>query len=324
MNRRVTGLLAWCGLALVIAVPSAEVLFSGGDDTIGVAAPQDAASADFAVPQKPTGKVATTAAADMPFQPLAESVASADDVAGPELDTTSGAPEQISEPLIAGKPLPLPPIVPAGARLPETKVAVVEPNAPIVETPTAAQGATEVAQVAVLEDDTPSVENLDAQVPSAAPTEVIAQEDLVETAAPIAPEVVVVALAPVPQPYKERPAYVTATARQSVTPPARVEAETQVRGGRSFVRLRAATRLRGEAIDGDAPFWGDNPRLRTGRRLDSFPSVEILADEDDASDSGFYELWQDENQTAGFRRNGSFEEQLPARRGSSVRLDLLQ
>lgn len=319
MNRRVTGLLAWCGLALVIAVPSAEVLFSGGDDTIGVAAPQDAASADFAVPQKPTGKVATTAAADMPFQPLAESVASADDLAGPELDATSGAPEQISEPLIAGKPLPLPPIVPAGARLPETKVAVVDPSAPIVDAPDAAQGATEVA---VLKNDAPSVENLDAQVPSAAPTEVIAQEELVETAAPTAP--VVVALAPVPQPYKERPAYVTATARQSVTPPARVEAETQVRGGRSFVRLRAATRLRGEAIDGDAPFWGDNPRLRTGRRLDSFPSVEILADEDDASDSGFYELWQDDNQTAGFRRNGSFEEQLPARRGSSVRLDLLQ
>ncbi len=43
-----------------------------------------------------------------------------------------------------------------------------------------------------------------------------------------------------------------------------------------------------------------------------------------ANQSEFFLVWQNQQRTQGFRQTGSFVEQLPARRGSGIRLDLIK
>lgn len=262
MNRGWTGLLAWSVLALVIAVPSTEILMTRNDGA-------DASKVFVGPPVADAAGENDADAAVLPFQPETAPVRVV-------LSTES-------------KALPLPPIVPAGA-----------PNKPVADEVLVPK---ETSVVPALE--TAALDAGEPKAPTTTHPEYVGAESLI------------VPNAPTPMPVLARPRQ-TAVINQPSAPQTQLQRDVSQSIATVRTTVRDAPALRGEVFEPDhSRFWGDDPRYRGRENLQAFES-------DDASDSSFYELWKSENRPAGFQRRGSFEEQLPARRGSAVRLDLLQ
>lgn len=300
MNRRLTGILAWCALGLIVAIPGTDVLMKSGDS----------ASIDVA-------QVAEIDPSDM---------------LGPNLLDTSLTPEQIAAfEEIGAASFFQPPLSAADQSVVETADATDAPMSdtlpPIV--PLGVAKSTEIQSVSVAKTEAVplapvAIAEVEAAIASDADLILDLAEENLEVAAiePMAP-LVEPKQAPVPMPANLRPIRVnTPVIERESAAPLELQFEDDLR---SRVNIIETARQPVVVVDEpvNEPFWGDNPRYNDGRRLDTFTSEEI-ARADDASDSQFYEIWADNNRPAGFQRRGSFSEQLPARRGSSVRLDLLQ
>ncbi len=343
MNRRLTGWFAWGALALVIGVPSVDMVLSTPENSVSMAA-VDARKEPFFGPM-PAKK------------PVVEDVFEAPVANRAPVETPPAGMPDISVPTIAA-PEPETAVADAVTKDTETKdVALAEPKKPaqagaqvtpvvplairvvgdqrmapkpVKITPDAADKAV-TAETETAKTDRPAETTALAAVPVVATdsadtaTQVEAAEPLqlrgsdsetlsVAVADPQAAPVAVTAPKPLPA---------------SMRPPAPVRASRSVATFEDEVRasvdnLRAAGR-RAPAFEDYSdrqPVWGDDPRLRRGQQLETFAPGGFVAD--DSSDSEFYELWREEQRPVGFRRSGSFEEQLPARRGSGIRMDLLQ
>lgn len=320
MNRRFTGLLAWCALGLVVAIPSTDVLLKATGDALSdsdrAAALEAANRVGPQLADRETRPVIVLGAdvatpVSQPFLPIDQ-----------EPDVEIGVAVNVPPPTKA-----LPTIVPLSAKPVEeidvaaTPKGVVELNSDPISaskiTPVApldmGQSEKGVASEVAVE---PNLLEMDGGVPVQENLEVAAIE-------PVEVPIVENRSAPVPMPADLRPKpVVTSRATSQDIERGTPELEEGVRSSVNVIEVsrRPVVDLE-EPVN--QPFWGDNPQYRNGRRLDSFGSDEVVR-ADDASDSAFYELWEKENRPAGFRSRGSFSEQLPARRGSAIRLDLLQ
>lgn len=366
MNRRMTGWLAWGALALVIGVPSADLMFSTPETSVSVAA-VDAGKQPFFGPMP----AKNTNVTDVFEAPVARPLAAKTPAAGVV------PPKVVAPEAVVTKPVP---VVPAEAESSTETAAAAEPEkADPAPLKLGTEPAVETKAVAAIEQETPqqkgaamtpvvpmairvvgdqgmaplpvkpvpeagktAVEPAKADAdPASGTTELAAiPEAAGQAIAPVelrgsdnktlkvavTPPVTepVTALAPKPLPASLRPPEPVRTSRSVAT------FEEEVRA--SIDNVRAGSRRApayGDPVypvyddySEDAPVWGDDPRLRRGQQLESFAPGDFA--EDDPSDSEFYEVWRQEQRPAGFTRSGSFEEQLPARRGSAVRMDLLQ
>lgn len=319
MNRQWTGWLAWCALAVIVAVPSADIVFSQPETTPSVVV-ADVERQPFIGPM-PVDPERTTDPFQGPVLETIESVKVPDPVKVMEpaivLETPLVLPDtppviEVAEPspLLTDKikPVPLAPTIPLDFRivgdqrmvtaLRNTNPVPAETSENVVAVDNEALSETPLVEVV------PEVENLE--------TVVVANSDPDASALPITGTIV----APIPMPVALRPAS-PAGQRNSLEDDVRLSIETirTARQGNSVVELRPDDR--------DNFLAEDVAPSRGLQRLDRIDRDSFSRD-DYAGDSAFYELWEEENRPSGFSRRGSFEEQLPARRGRSVRLDLVQ
>lgn len=341
MNRRVTGWLAWSALALIIGVPSVEMALSdaerpaaadvaesaAGNAFFGpVPAPKKTANDPFALPENPPAEddagqavaeaekpqtAAKAEAADTEPDKVAMETAEKDETADAATGIrVVGAPRVLREP---GGPA-------ANSGLWATGGAADQAT----ETGSA-EAAADSGALQPIESRTGTPGMLETALASEA-GDVVAGgkgEQLRQTAAIAkAP-----AVAPQPMPAYLRP-----------TPPAQVATTSFEEDVRQSIENIRTARDRVEPVPDDGQLiWSRDPYRTSydyddpygdpyddgGETLEPFAPGEFAPD-DYAGDSAFYQAWRTRRQPQEFRNSGSFTEQLPARRGTGIRLDLLQ
>lgn len=296
MNPRLTGWLAWSVLAVIIAVPSAKNVFFESDndravdDVVLVSVAEPVVKQPFFGPI-PARNTRTNDPFALPVRAPAKPRVASIKVQEPDVLLT---PVVTRAPRIVGDP---------GMAINVTPRVSAEPDLQALDAVDTPVLISDVVQPASVGEPIP----IEFRVGDGAVLDV-AITDLVPTSPARA------VLVPVPMPVSLRPA----------APIVSASFEGDVRKSIENIRTARRTEMRVENFDNNGAGWGDDPRFRRGgRRLDTFASGEVFS-ENYAGNSAFYELWAEDEKPSSFRRNGSFEEQLPARRGRGIRMDLLQ
>lgn len=239
----------------------------------------------------------------------------------------------VAEP-VSVAPVPASPIVAADVEQPARNVRVVA-GPDLVVTP-----------VEVETNSNPLTSDLLQRVEDVLTNEdVLEREEIVLAAEPViesAPDIQVAAIdpaleplatephivAPVPMPASMRPAPPVKISVSTVSAPEKLKhvpfkgqaAETDARA--SVNKLRPSHVVNVPLFEDDE-FWGSQTDYQSPQLLDEFNIGEFSQREMDPGD-GFNRQWLTRSRPSGFRRSGSFEEQLPAYHGDGVRMDLLQ
>lgn len=313
MNRRLTGWVAWGALALVIGVPSTEMVWSRAESN-QVEIYQGESPAVVVSDEQGENSVVVADEVEEKRVPFFTSLSDHRSVAedqftapfGPQKPDESATVEIATVEPVKAEPVTVEPVTaeiarPIGDPIPievrivgdigmagSKKPAVTKPIGEPIPIEFRVLGDTRM-RVAVLEP----------------------QSDLVEEAKLIAP---------VPMPAFLRPD----TPEHVVV--ASVGFEREVRA--SIETIRAQDRdfppVTYEAGAGETDWWnGDVDFQDDGWRQDSL-DLGAFAEGEYAGDSGFNELWLEEQETPGFFPNGSFEDQLPVYHGNGIRMDLVR
>lgn len=311
MNRQWTGWLAWSALALVIAVPSADIVFSQ-PETPELAsietAETDSEQQSFFGPMLPEQNP------DLALKPRSTVV----------IETPSVVEIAEPAPLVLPEPTAILPETPPVIDVVEAPIAIAEKIKPVPMAPSipldfrivgdermvTALRPVETAPV-VIPDETIVVPEETFEISELPQAETIG----VPFGEPLPLETARVA--PVPMPASMRP----------VTPVTQTGSfQDDVR--QSIETIRTARRDEQPVVlaedGGERLTLREVQQLQQGpQRLDTINSSGF-ANNSTVRSNGFSDIREGRERPLGFSRRGSFEEQLPARRGDSVRLDLLQ
>lgn len=296
MTRRWTGWLAWGALALVIGGPSADIFFFREDNNTTATA--EAEQQAFVGPL-PVESAQTAEPAEVPLT----NVAAIDPVVLPDAPVT--LPET-------------PPVIelakPAFAIEEKIRPAQVEPAIPLDFRIVGDQRmVTALRPVEDLPDVKSDVEDLLIKTPE--PVAVLEAEEAEPGELVLPLETAIVE--PVPLPRLRR-----SDALPEITPLDDSLVSVPVE---TMIPVREESTVVVTSVEEERLTLQEAQELSPGpQRLDIANQASSGA-ANRPTNSGFSELWDVESRPRGFTRNGgSFAEQLPETRGSSVRLDLLQ
>lgn len=304
MNRQWTGWLAWSALALVIAVPSADIVFSQPETpelASSEATETDSEQQSFFGPMLPEQNP------DLALKPRPTGV----------IDTPSVVEIAEPAPLVLPEPTAVLPETPPVIEVVEAPVAIADKIKPVPMAPSIPLDFRIVGDERMVTALRP-IETAPAVVPEeAVEVSALSQSETIDVpfGEPLALETALVA--PVPMPASMRPV-------TPVTQPSSFEEDVR----QSIETIRTARRDDQPVVlaedDDERLTLREVQQLQQGpQRLDTINSGGF-ADNRTVRSSGFSDIREGREQPLGFSRRGSFEEQLPARRGDSVRLDLLQ